>query len=91
VEERRRNGDIQLEVLTERVNNVRSQINKSEELSLEWRGKFCSKIDDLKTMINTLPCPARAEMHKGIKSQLIWMWSILGIMLTAVVGEWLKK
>jgi hypothetical protein len=77
VEEQRRNGDIQIEILTERVNNWM-------ETTTSYRRELCSKNDriiseiaDIKQTLATLPCPQRIEQTKSIHKDIGWLQKIV--------------
>ena len=82
-QERRRNGDIQLEILTERVNNWM-------ETTTEYRKSLCSKLDAIKNEVNKLPCSARIEHTKGIDQHIKALWVAVSAIFLASVSEWVK-
>ena len=90
MEERRRNGDIQLEILSERFNNFADKYDKDEGKAEEWRGRFCTKLDKLNDRLNELPCPARIEQTKGIHTQLKALWILVSATLLGIISEWVK-
>ena len=66
MEERRRNGDTRIDVLTERVENWM-------ETTTEYRKSLCSKIDIITTKLDALPCPARIEMLRATQREVGWL------------------
>ena len=66
MEERRRNGDIQLEILTERVNNWM-------ESTTEYRKSLCAKLDIINARMNELPCKQAEEFTKSLKNDISWL------------------
>jgi hypothetical protein len=66
MEERRRNNDLQIEVLTERVTNWMSE-------TTSYRKALCAKMDVLLQRVNDLPCKSSAEERKGIKAEISWL------------------
>lgn len=89
MEERRRESDRQLDILTERVSNLIVSTEKSEETSLEWRGRFCKKLDVMLDKIDNLPCDARCEETKAIHTDIGWIqkiiWTILVLGIPAII------
>ena len=81
--ERRRNGDVQLEILTERVNGFIDRYDKDEKKAEEWRGKFCSKLDDFREDIAKLPCSKGHDIH--VDRQLGAIWWLVSVCLISVV------
>lgn len=65
-EDRRRNGDIEIEILTERVNNWMDS-------TTEYRKSLCAKLDSINSRLNDLPCKASAEERKSMKSDIAWL------------------
>lgn len=83
MEERRRDTDVQIEVLTERVENWMNT-------TTEYRLSLCSKLDKIQQQLHDLPCPARIEQTNGIKTQLKALWVLVSATLVGIIGEWLK-
>jgi hypothetical protein len=86
VEERRRNDDTRIEVLTERVSHWM-------ESTTEYRKSLCAKndhiiaeIEAIKKTLAELPCPQRMEQTKGIKFQLNALWWIVALLITSSFG-----
>ena len=83
--DRRRSGDVQLEILTERVTNFMDLYEKGEKNAEEWRSRFCVKLDSAIAKIDGLPCPARIEETKALTDKVqghgrtIWTILIVGI------------
>jgi hypothetical protein len=88
VDERR--NDVELKVLTERVDNLITQIAKDEVNANEWRGRLCKKVDVLMEKIDLLPCPSRMEQSKNVSFQLKALWAVTGGMVIAILSEWVK-
>jgi len=84
MEERRRQGDVQLEILTERVSGFIDQYDKDEKKAEEWRGKFCAKIDDIRKDMASLPCSKGHDIH--VDRQLGAIWWIVSVCMIGVVS-----
>jgi len=61
------------EVLIERINNLITAFAKSESVSLEWRTRFCAKLDEAICKLDSLPCDTRLEVIKGVKKDVEWL------------------
>jgi len=83
VEERRRNEDTRIEVLTERVENWM-------KTTTEYRLSLCNKLDKITDRLDKLPCPQRIEQTKGIHTQLKALWILVSATLLGIIGEWVK-
>jgi len=74
---------IQLEVLTERVSNWMTT-------TTEYRKSLCSKLDSMNIRLDKLPCEARIEASKSIRSDLGWlqkiMYGVLGVGIPALLS-----
>lgn len=79
MEERRRNEDTRIEVLTERVENWMQS-------TTEYRLSLCAKLDKINDRLDKLPCEARIEASKGIKFQLNLFWWAIGLLIPMVLG-----
>lgn len=78
------------EVIVERLNNLIVSVAKEEERSLDWRNRFCAKLDMIFKALDELPCAARIEQTKGIKKDIDWLqkitYSALILIIPALVG-----
>ena len=83
MDERRRNEDTRIDVLTERVENWM-------ETTTEYRKSLCSKLDKLNDRLNDLPCPSRVEQTKNIHTQLKALWILVSAGLLGIIAEWVK-
>ena len=81
MDEERRKDDVQLEVLTERVNNWM-------DTTEGYRRTLCSKLDVITDKMNNLPCNVRIEKTKNIQFQLKALWAVTGGMVLAIISEW---
>lgn len=91
MEERRRNSEVQFEVMNERLNNfIDVRYAEDQKHSEEWRTKFCHKLDRVMDKIDTLPCPTRIEHTKNINFQLKALWAVTGGMVLAILSEWVR-
>jgi hypothetical protein len=88
VEERRRNEDTRIDVLTERVENWMTS-------TTEYRKSLCSKIDaiqqnqhrisdEINSKIVSLPCSKGHDVH--VDRQLNAIWWIVSVCLLGVVS-----
>lgn len=78
----------EIAVLISRMDSIKEQVEESKEEANRWRERFDEKMGFLKTSIDTLPCPARAEITKSLKGQVAWIWGILCIIVGAIITEW---
>jgi len=75
----RRQGDVTLEVLAERVENW---IKGTDDFRKEMRKEF----KEVKDAINSFPCDERKEKTKSISFQLNIFWWIVAILVPSVFG-----
>lgn len=94
--EERRN-DVEIKVIAERLDNLRMQLERSDEIADGWRKQFCSKLDGTNTKLDALndkvqalPCPVRIEQTKGMATQIRALWVLTGGMLITIISEWVK-
>lgn len=87
--EERRN-DIELQVIAERLDNLKTQVERSDSMSLEWRGQFCRKLDIITAKIDALPCPSRNEHTKGIDQHIRALWIAVSAVFLGIAAEWIK-
>ena len=94
--EERRN-DAEIKVIAERLDNLRMQLDRSDEIAEGWRKQFCSKLDGTNTKLDALndkvqalPCPVRIEQTKGIATQIRALWVLTGGSLITIISEWVK-
>jgi hypothetical protein len=90
VEERRRNDDTRIDVLTERVENWMETTTSYRRDLCAKNDKIISEIASIKQSIATLPCPQRIEQTKGIHTQLKALWILVSATLLGIIGEWVK-
>ncbi len=83
MEERRRNTDSQIDVLTERVENWM-------ETTTEYRKALCSKLDKINDRLNELPCKSRIEHTKGIDQHIKALWACVSAIFLAIIAEWVR-
>ena len=95
MEERR--NDVELHVLSERMENLIKDVSDEKITSLEWRKLFCAKLDAvnmkldaLALQMSALPCPARAEVTKNIHQQLKGLWIAVSAIILGIVAEWVR-
>lgn len=87
-----RKNDAEILVIAERVDNLKAQLERSDEIAETWRKAFCVKLDTtnlkldaLIQKVSELPCPARIEQSKGIMKDIGWLQKIVyGIIITVV-------
>ena len=65
-EERRRDYDVKIDVLTERVENWMDSTD-------EYRRSLCAKLDIIQAKLNDLPCRVSAEERKNTKYDVMWL------------------
>lgn len=70
MEERRRNEDTRIDVLTERVENWM-------ESTTEYRKSLCAKLDVINSRLNELPCKAAGEERMSIRRDIGWLQKIV--------------
>lgn len=78
----------EIAVLISRLDSVKEQVEESKEEANKWRERFDEKIQLIQVSIAMLPCPARIEITKGIKTQLSWLWAVICTIVAAIVAEW---
>ena len=83
MDERRRNDDTRIDVLTERVENWMTT-------TTEYRKSLCSKLDEIKSEMDKLPCATRIEHTKGIDNHIKALWVAVSAIFLAIVTEWVK-
>ena len=76
-----------IDVITERLNNLIKNFSEEKGLALEWRNRFCKKIDIAIEKIETLPCGARIEITKALRSDVTWLQRIGSWALALVVSS----
>ena len=76
-EDRRRNEDTRLDVITERLDNLIKTRDREDEISLDWRNKFCAKLDILLTKLNGLPCERGEAEAESMKKDIGWLQKIV--------------
>lgn len=81
--EDRRSSDVQIEVLTERVENWM-------KTTTDYRLSLCQKLDRLQDRLDKLPCDVRCEETKSIKLQIKALWVIVTASLMGIISEWVK-
>ena len=81
--EERRKEDVDVRVLTERVNNWM-------ESTENYRKTLCHKLDIITDKMNNLPCKVRIEGTKNIQFQLKALWAVTGGMVLAIISEWIQ-
>ena len=77
MDERRRNEDSRLEVLTERVENWMQS-------TTEYRKSLCTKIDGLNTKLDNMPCSKGHDIH--VDRQLGAIWWIVSVCMVGIVS-----
>ena len=82
---------MELRVIAERLDNLKAQFERSDELSLEWRNRFGKKLDELGNKIDNLPCPTRIEHTKGLDQHIKALWIVVSAGILGIVSEWIKK
>lgn len=70
-------------VLTERVEGWMST-------TTDYRKALCTKVDSIIDKVSALPCKERKAFYDNASIQLKLLWSILVLMLGAIIVEWLK-
>jgi hypothetical protein len=75
--------DIEIKVLTERV-------NRWMETTTDYRISLCQRLDKIQDQLNNLPCDVRCEETKNIKQQILALWACTGGMMIAIISEWVK-
>lgn len=87
-----RRNDVELKVIAERVENLKQQLDRSDEISDHWRGRFCEKLDatNLKLdaliqKVDSLPCPMRNERTMSIIRDVGWLQKITYTALTIII------
>ena len=78
--EERRNGDKKIAVLEERLRNFMV-------ITDEFRGELNHKLDKIIDKVGNLPCRERIAWYKSMGSQQLFMWWVLAILLSSVVGS----
>lgn len=81
--EERRSGEVQVEVLTERVENWM-------KTTTEYRLSLCRKLDKINDRLDELPCPQRIEQTKNVHMQLRALWVIVSAIFLGIISEWVK-
>ena len=79
----RRSTDVQIEVLTERVENWMAT-------TTEYRKSLCAKLDHINERMNNLPCKERIENTKSVHMQLKALWVLVSAAFLGVLSEWIK-
>ena len=74
----------EIAVLTERVSCWM-------ESTTEYRKSLCTKIDAILKSMSDLPCRERKVFYDGIRKELATIWSILVLIVGAIIVEYLKK
>lgn len=96
-EEHRRRDDARFDVIAANLNSLVAVVEHEEKTSLEWRTRLCGKMDTLldkmiamQTHFDTLPCAARFEVTKALRSDVTWLQRIggwaLAIVITSLFG-----
>lgn len=83
----RRQDDVRIEVLSERIEHVLRNQQKYSEEAKEWRTRFCLKLDKMSEKLEKLPCDKRAYLVNQVKA----IWACIAVLIGAIVGEWVKK
>jgi len=83
-QERRRNEDTRIDVLTERFSNFAEKYEHDEKKAEEWRGKFCGKLDAFREEIARLPCSKGHDLH--VDRQLGAIWWIVSVCMVGVLS-----
>ena len=73
------------DVVIERLNNVILAIAKEEANSLEWRRRFCEKLDLIFKVLDALPCEGRIEQTKGMRNDIGWLQKITYTALCLII------
>lgn len=79
----RRQDDVRIEVLTERVENWM-------KTTTEYRLSLCQKLDKINDRLDKLPCPQRIEQTKNVHMQLNALWVIVSAIFLGIISEWVK-
>jgi hypothetical protein len=84
MEDRRRSEDSRIDVLTSEFKSFIERYDKDEERAESWRGKFCSKMDDMRRDMASLPCSKGHDIH--VDRQLGAIWWIVSVCLVGVLS-----
>lgn len=71
LEERR--NDVETKLIRQEILNLSKSYEKGEEAALEWRNRFCEKLDRITDRLNLLPCKQAEEVVRGVKSDVTWL------------------
>lgn len=71
-EEERRN-DVEIKLIRQEIENLSQNYDKGEAVALEWRNRFCEKLDRMSERLNLLPCKKAEEVTSGIRRDVIWL------------------
>ena len=62
-----------------------------QEMTTDYRKALCEKIENILLRMDNLPCKERAAWYQSMGRQIGFMWVVLGIILSAIVGSSLKS
>jgi hypothetical protein len=54
--------------------------------ALDWRVRFCNKIDKLGEMLSSLPCDKREGRWISLQAQAKWLWIAVTFIMTILTG-----
>ena len=96
-EEKRKTMDNELNEIKVELASFTATVKEWMNGTTQYRLDLCRKQDKLLTnqdqlteKFNALPCSARSEVTKGMKAELNWVRALLGVVLLALAGLWLK-
>lgn len=74
--ERRRDYDVKIDVLTERVENWM-------ESTTEYRKSLCGKLDLMTERMNNLPCKEQKALRTDVDRLILGAWAIIAVLFVS--------
>lgn len=77
----RRQDDVRIEVLSERIEHVLSNQEKYSKEATEWRGNFCRKLDKVIERLDSRPCVEHGEKLKMVGTIGNSLWGLILVII----------